>query len=125
MAPGISTCLTGTNAYQFRFTSRNTVAFTKANIATIVESTRTITDGLWHHIVAVKNGTAVALYIDGVNVTGTVTNQTLTNATSSTLRLGTDSTLYLNGSLDEVAIYNTALSPQRIAAHFTAGRPTP
>src|SRR5205814_1678961 len=30
---------------------------------------------------------------------------------------------YLNGTLDEVAIYHTALSAARVQAHYTAGHP--
>lgn len=43
----------------------------------IAASTTTITDTNPHFIVVTKNGTDVHIYIDGVDVTGTVTNQTI------------------------------------------------
>jgi hypothetical protein len=110
----------GTGAYQMLLTSGNRLALAKANTATIVQSTRTVTDTAWHHVVATKNGAVSKLYIDGVDVTGTITNQTLINATSSALRLGTDSGTWMSGVLDEVAIYNKVLTPQRISAHYAA-----
>src|SRR6185295_11261331 len=110
----------GTGAYQMLFTTGNRLALAKANTATIVQSNRTVTDTAWHHVVATKNGAVSKLYIDGVDVTGTITNQTLVNATSSTLRLGTDSGTWMSGVLDEVAIYNKVLTPQRISAHYAA-----
>jgi titin len=111
----------GTGAYQLRFNASNRLTLAKANTADIASSTAAITDTNWHHCVATKNGSSVHLYLDGVDVTGTVTNQTLVNATGSTLRLGTDSNTWLKGTLDEVAIYTVVLSPQRVRAHYAAG----
>ena len=110
----------GTGTYQLLLNNSNHLALAKANTATIVQSTKLVADTAWHHVVGIKNGAVAKLYLDGVDVTGTVTNQTLTDATSSTLRLGTDSSTFFNGVLDEVAIYNYVLSPQRISLHYAA-----
>jgi hypothetical protein len=90
----------------------------------IAESTVALpVDGSFHHVVAVKSGTDVRIYIDGVNVTGTVTNQTLTNSTAP-LDIAGDATNrdLLNGYLDELALYNHALTAAQVAADYNAGR---
>jgi hypothetical protein len=70
---------------------------------------------------ATKSGATSKLYIDGVDVTGTVTDQTLVdNATSLLL----DGTPQYHGHLDEMAIYNTALSAATVQDHYRAGRGT-
>lgn len=75
----------------------------------------------WHYVVATKNGGLVHLYIDGVDVTGSVSNRTMVN-NSQPLAIGQSTgTAYLKGSVEEVALYNTALAPTKIAEHYNAG----
>lgn len=111
----------GTNAYIMFLDTDDKLTFGKRFVADIVKSTTTITDTNWHHVAATKSGSTVVLYIDGVDVTGTVTNQTLADTTSA-LTIGQDNnTWWFNGTLDELAIYSTALSAARILAHYNAG----
>lgn len=95
------------------------------NGAPIAASTSTVSDTNWHHIAATKAGATVKIYIDGVDVTGTVTNQTLA---SSGLALHIGQTDGFEqpffGSIDEAALYPTALSATRVQAHLAAA-PTP
>ncbi len=75
----------------------------------------------WHHIVGTKNGTTWKLYIDGDDAT--VTDGTpSTSSTASALEFGRHSSgvQQLNGSLDEIAIYNVALTAGQVAAHYSA-----
>lgn len=113
----------GTNAYQIRMADNNTLQLLRENVALIVSSTITITGTGWHHVAVTKTGATVVLYIDGVNVTGVVTNQTFTN-TSTSLHIGrrvAAADEFFNGSIDEVAVYPTALSAARIRRHYIAG----
>jgi WD40 repeat protein len=88
----------------------------------IAASTATISDTTsWHHVAATKSGTAVHLYIDGKDVTGTVTNKTLVNNTQPLLLGQNAGSGWLNGVLDEVALYKTALTANAIANHFMLG----
>ena len=99
----------------------NVVYFDQAAIGTIAKSTAVMTTG-WHHIVVTKNGAAVHVYQDGAEVTSAVTNRTLTDGTAK-LVLGVrrgNSTAFLDGLLDEVAIYKSVLSPAQVAAHWAA-----
>jgi hypothetical protein len=80
-------------------------------------------DGNWHHFVVTKTGATVAMYIDGAAITiPFFTNATLT-ANTMALVLGADdgSGDYMDGLMRWAAIYNTALSANRVAAHYRAG----
>lgn len=113
----------GANAYYLRINnSTNKLELLKATVAVIVASTTTIADTNAHHVVATKNaGTSCNLYIDGADVTGTVTNATCTN-TATNLFIGSDNgTEVGNCTVDEVAIYPTVLSATRVLAHYQAG----
>jgi hypothetical protein len=96
--------------------------------AVIVQSTTPITDGAWHHLVGVQDFSAnrVSLYVDGVEVGSgpAYTN----NLISDTVRLNigwldySPSTRFqFKGSLDEVALYQRALSVSEIQAHYNDG----
>ncbi|MDQ2939059.1 MAG: LamG domain-containing protein, partial [Actinomycetota bacterium] len=117
----------GTGAYALRLGSNNKLELLKEWSSVIVGSTTTITDTNWHHVAATKNGATAKLYIDGVDVTGTVTNATLVN-TADNLAIGREQpsgTEDFNGTVDEVALYNSALSATQVKLHYDAGRDAP
>jgi galactose oxidase-like protein/concanavalin A-like lectin/glucanase superfamily protein/IPT/TIG domain-containing protein len=90
--------------------------------STTASSTIAITDQSWHHVVATKNGSDTHIYIDGVDRTALGTNTTMTaNATALNLARASSGSGYTAGDLDEVAIYRTALTPERVQAHYRAG----
>jgi hypothetical protein len=95
------------------------------NTAGIV-TTGTYADGNWHHIVGVKNGTATTLYIDGTSV-GTGAATTVAQAAGAQpIYLGESTsaaTEMFKGTLDEVAIYSTALTSTQVTKHYAAGLP--
>ncbi len=73
--------------------------------------------GTWSHVVAVHDGTSDIIYINGVEANTKAVSGTL-NATSHPLGLGwnpIDKGNYLNGALDDVIIYNRALSADDVA----------
>ncbi|MDO8522948.1 MAG: LamG domain-containing protein, partial [bacterium] len=114
----------GAGTFVLVFTVDNTVSANKHSSGEIAESNQAISDGAWHHIVAAKNGSAFfKIYIDGIDRTGSVTDKTLTNGDSS-LRLGTESPVagnYFDGSIDDVRIYNRALSADEIKRLYRIG----
>jgi RHS repeat-associated protein len=107
-----------------------TLSFNTANKLVLQGGSTTITTSsgavsdttAWHHVAATKAGSSVHLYIDGQDVTGTVTNATLANS-SSPLAIGQTGAggSWFNGSLDDIALYNSALTASQIAAHYQAG----
>jgi len=76
-----------------------------------------VADG-WHHFAMTLNGTTMTAYIDGASV-GSIAVTTPAGNTQS-LTLGKRGTTYSAFTFDEVAIYTTALSGARIAAHAAA-----
>ncbi len=97
----------------------NRLTLARPGSGLLAQSTVPVTDtAAFHHLVVTKDGPAVGLYIDGVNRTGAVANQTLTNSMAD-LNLGSGAFPFA-GDLDEVAIYSQPLSAARIAAHYAA-----
>ncbi|MHB1844345.1 MAG: LamG domain-containing protein [Deltaproteobacteria bacterium] len=77
------------------------------------------------YVVATYDGAAASIYVDGVldaskPVTGTLTGYDALNGLAIGGSLGTTRPTF-TGTLDEVAIYATALSKAQIQAHFAAG----
>ncbi len=109
-------------SYGLAFNTSDQLEFARTDIVVITDSTITVTaDGNWHHIVATKNGTTVTLYINGVNVTGSVTNSTIADSNGINLAFNSVDNRWFGGYLDEVAIYGTALSAAQVFTHFQAG----
>lgn len=110
-----------TNAYSLFFEVDNTVLVIKSGVAVVLTSSITIVnDNIWHYIAATKNGAAGKLYIDAIDRTGAFTNATFAD-NASVLELGREAgSFYYNGSIDEIAVYPTALSQSRVLAHYNA-----
>src|SRR5262249_21398487 len=78
----------------------------------------------WHHLVAVYDGsTAFKTYLDGVDRTGGTLQNNITgfnfDTTASPIYLGQRGNgTYWDGSLDEVRIYNRALSASEISGLY-------
>ena len=85
-----------------------------------LSSTATITDGEWHHIGFVWDGSCRHLYIDGVEVANDDKPLLGLNEAYGNLYFGVGSTLvegtYFSGLIDDVRIYDRALSAEEIAA---------
>ena len=66
---------------------------------------------------------SVILYVNGLRV-GSVTGGTQLLDSSTSIDFGRlfDGTNYFRGSLDELAIYNTVLTPNQIRSHFHNAR---
>ena len=90
----------------------------------IVSSTGGWNNGGWHHVVftRVRASGALALYVDGV-AAGTATGGTQSLIASTNISLGRihTGTNYLQGVLDEVAVYNAAISAATVTAHYSTG----
>ncbi len=85
-----------------------------------------LNDGNWHHIVAVRDDVIGKnlLYIDGVLVEEISINYLGNFASSVPLDLGwlnLGAGFHYEGALDEVAIYNRALTTIDVSGHYNAG----
>jgi hypothetical protein len=115
----------GTGAYQFGFLNNRIglYKYTGGGPGTVIaQSAGTQTDTTaYHHYVVTKNGSAVKIYVDGADVTGTVSDQTLTD-TSSVLRFGGGTPAErLTGYADEIAVYHRVLTPSAVTDHYLVG----
>ena len=117
-----------------------------ANGNKCVTSTNALADGNWHHVVGTLGGGFARLYVDGTLVTGTSISPSCTvgNPRGSVAasvgetnpngywRVGGDqlgfgglpntpASDYINATIDEVAVYTTALTSTQVADHWTVG----
>jgi hypothetical protein len=76
----------------------------------------------WQHVVAVKEGPSMRLYLNGRQVASARDKSPL--SPNSRLAIGQDAfhhgTRWFVGQIDEVAFYDRALSAEEIAAHYQA-----
>jgi hypothetical protein len=77
--------------------------------------------GQWYHVAVTRNGSTYTLYIDGIQVATNTDTNTIPDA-AVPLTIGqSENGYFFNGLIDEVEIYNRALSAADIAAIFDAG----
>jgi len=95
--------------------------------------TRNVNDGQWHHVAAVYDGARMFLYVDGtLDVSQPATGSIAQN--NDPVCIGADSKAFVpscgcnkpgyffNGLVDEVSIYNRALTTSEIQADYEAGK---
>ncbi|BCU77169.1 LamG-like jellyroll fold domain-containing protein [Luteolibacter sp. LG18] len=91
----------------------------------IINGSAALPTGAWTHVAVTLSGTTGTLYVNGVAV-GTNTAMTLTpsslgNTTQNYIgRSQFAADPYLNGSVDDLRIYNRALSASQVAALYSA-----
>ena len=96
---------------------------TALTFATYV-ATLGISTGMWHHVaVTLASGGNVNFYLDGVPAGTSPQQGTFGITNSQPLRMGTraDGYSYFNGLIDELSIYNRALSADEIDSIYLAG----
>ncbi|OHA30762.1 MAG: hypothetical protein A3B11_02110 [Candidatus Taylorbacteria bacterium RIFCSPLOWO2_01_FULL_44_26] len=106
----------GNAAYGCYFYASSLVFASTGNILTSVGTS-------WHHVVGVYNGVDNRMYFDGVQ---TGTPQALTGnliSNTDTVRIGTTDSNdgYFPGSIDDIRIYNRALSATEIQELYSLG----
>jgi len=93
-----------------------------------LESPTALNDGQWHHVVGTQGPGGISLYVDGVRV-GRNTAVTTNNSYPGFWRVGGDNlnswpgaptSRFFAGSIDETAIYPSALSDAQVASHYQA-----
>jgi len=100
-----------------------------------IKTTNTITDSNWHHIVLTYSGGSggvvrdrVEIYIDGVQQTvsrsGNIVSS-LSTLSSAPFNIGArdDQNVFMDGKIDEVAVFNSELSQSDVTAIYNGGTP--
>jgi hypothetical protein len=110
--------------FELDIDTANKLHLAKSWSGTVALSTTTITDTNWHQVAATKNGATVHLYIDSVDVTDPVNPSTVIVANHGVIQIGRHPVAAdypWNGSLDEIAVFPTALTAASITALYNAG----
>ena len=94
----------------------------------LLDSQVSLATGKWYHIVAIYDGIKQKIYVDGVKDPNEATPPSY-NASSENLWIGTNQrqpflTFPVNGSIDDVRIYNYARTPEQILQDYNAGLST-
>ena len=87
-------------------------------------SSRRVVSNEWTHLVASFDGSNACLYVDGVLTSSRVNTHYVPNASDPT-RFGTPwggATAAFWGALDEIALYDHALTEDRVTLHYGLGR---
>ncbi len=103
---------------------RPTFGVLDARNAAIVTGRTPLGTGEWHHVVGTFDGTTMVVYADGVAV-GRQATTVRPGQSDISVKLGArgdDRGRRLHGGLDEVALYDRALTAAEAAQHFLAGR---
>ncbi|MDB6112980.1 MAG: hypothetical protein JWR69_4730, partial [Pedosphaera sp.] len=89
-----------------------------------IHSTTALTTGVWYHVAAARGATSLQIYVNG-NLEGQTNVAFAQDYGTLPLYFGTSGQSYwdhkLKGTLDEVSLYNRALSAAEIAAIYAAG----
>ena len=105
----------------------NEIEFYFAGNGSSTDSNVTITDTKVHYLVATYSGGTAKVYLDGKDVTKVISSPPSSLTLSGPFEIGNWSTssyhVPFNGTLDEVAIYGRALSPQEVINHYAQGSP--
>lgn len=117
---------TSTISFLLEFRTTNTVrAIVAYNTSTtsLPESSGTITDTAWHHIVLVRDGSTMRLYIDG-SADGTAAISGTVNDATNNFGLGRGGDINQNffpGSIDEVGVWKRKLTPAEVGQLYNSG----
>lgn len=128
---GLGSDNTGKNMnYGIRMTPDQKIAAgfeTSSGVNIFAISPNSYNDGKWHYAMVTYGGYTVYLYIDGVRVAQKDVKVTPDNTGTQPLRVGANSILsdsYFIGSIDEVRVWNRALTSTEAASAYKGTIPT-
>jgi len=107
--------------YSIWLTTANQARMYVGNGSTYAQVTSTaVLDTNWHHLVGTFDNSTMRLYVDGVqNASASTAVRLTTNLNPFYVARSSSSTsANFGGLLDELAVYNTVLSPARIQVHY-------
>ena len=111
----------GFGGYNFAFSDDGHPVFGKVGVSQVT-STSQITDITFHHVAVTKTGTTVIFYVDGVAYPATSFSSSF--AFTSNVAIGARGDNSANsflGLIDDLAIYNRALSAAEVQSIYYAG----
>lgn len=111
-------CKNASTDYEWRLDTANPP---KQQMTGLAVSGSAVPLNAWSHLAVTYDGTNVRYYLNGV-LDGTVASAAFPSSTNAA-RIGarTSGSLWFTGSLDEVAVYDHALTVAQISRHYQAG----
>lgn len=92
-----------------------------ADISTPI-STAVVADGEWHHLVGVVDGSTASIYVDGALADTKAVGVGWTDSPFTRMWIGTQTlNRFVNGSIDEVAVWRRALSATEVKRLYQVG----
>jgi hypothetical protein len=120
----------GSQGYGMGMHTDGTISLTKIDVNDVNDGAQgaRVTDLNWHHVAVTKSGATVSFYIDGVAFPSTNDPVTFQFTTPAAIGVRGDLINANNGnndsfagSIDELAIYDRALTPTEIQSIYAAG----
>ena len=109
--------LQGVTASRFQFY----ISTTSSNAIGSGDSTTVISAGVWYHVVGTYDGSTVRLFINGLLESSTSHSGNLSASTQNNL-IGKSGDALFAGQLDDVTIFNTALTANEVREIYRLGR---
>lgn len=114
----IISCLGGLSGYAIRIGTSYTSFFIGDGTTYVINYGNPFPTNSWHHVVAIKSGTSMRLYVDNILLITNVFNGTISTQSSGyTVRIGSnqlEGNKCINGIIDDVRIWNRGLSNNEI-----------
>ena len=99
------------------------LGLSNVNVSQVLSSALTVTDTNWHHVAVTKSGNQIIFFVDGAADAPATYNTTFSFTTNAAIGTRgdaqTDNAFF--GLIDELSIYNRALTTAEIAAIYNAG----
>jgi hypothetical protein len=102
-----------------------TLKTTSGSPTDLITPAMTLVVGQTYHVVGTYDGAFMRLYVDGQLVASVAKTGAVSSGSNNPLRIGhinQPGDYYFRGTIDEVALYGSALSPARVSAHYLAGK---
>jgi hypothetical protein len=109
--------LQGVTASRFQFY----ISTTSSNAIGSGDSTTVISAGVWYHVVGTYDGSTVRLFINGLLENSTSHSGNLSASTQNNL-IGKSGDALFAGQLDDIRIYNRALTAGEVSQLWQIGR---
>jgi len=126
----VASASSGAWSFGTKFGASNAIwfAFYNGTIFTDIQSTSVNpNDGAWHHLAAVRSGSTITLYFDGVSITSGSSALTLGTTDPTLLGYNSRNSAYVGGYISNLrlvkgtAVYTGAFTPPTLAPLTTAG----
>ena len=122
---GTGRIVTNGNATIFKLASSNRLSFTSNNINTAVSATNVLSGAAdkWQFVMVTRDSSGIAnIYLNG-SLTGTANQNSGSPTSGNDFEIGAQlGTSFFNGSLDDVRIYNRALSAGEVQRLYGLGQ---